>query len=625
MAHQITIERDGDRFVARFPFSYETKDVVKNAGFRFDGERKVWYTADASVAAKLDPTISAAQVASSRATDAMINIAVPPGLAYLPYQRAGIAYAMDRPNVLIADEMGLGKTVEALGVINADYSIKRVLVICPASLKINWHREAEKWRTRYMRVEIANGSAGRAAGEEAAFPDADIVIINYDILAKHRDAIDRVQWDLLIVDEAHYLKNPKAQRTRLVLGHWDKDEAKRIQPIQARRRLFLTGTPIVNRPVELWPLIQAMNPTGMGRAGFMKYATRYCNATKTRFGWDFSGASNLDELQRRLRESVMVRRLKEDVLTELPAKRRQIMVMPAPDDLKVVLAEEIEAYDAYEAAKDAGLTERTAAFTVLSDLRHKTALKKVPLAVDHIETMLEEVGKLVVFAHHHDVIEDLCEGLQEYGVVSLTGEDGMKARQEAVDRFQTDPACRVFVGSIQAAGVGLTLTAAQTAVFVEMDWVPGVMSQAEDRLHRIGQTGSVLVQHLVLDDSLDARMARVIVEKQAVIEQALDSGGESLPIAPAPTTTTTPAPATTPELSHEQIAAIHEGLRILAGVCDGAVERDGCGFNANDAAFGHSLAASPSLSQKQAMAARRMIILYQRQLPEGLVATVKGA
>jgi SNF2 family DNA or RNA helicase len=607
----ISITREGDRYVARFPFSYETKDLVKAAGFQFDGVQKVWFTTDPGVAAKFDPAAGAALVASSRATDSQIDIPAPDGLDYLPYQRAGIAYAQARRDTLIGDEMGLGKTIQAIGLINAEPSIERVLVICPASLKINWQRELTKWLVRPMRVTIANGE----------FPaTGNVVIINYDILAKHRAAIDAIAWDLAVFDECHFLKNPKARRTRLVLGHWDRDETKRIKPIGARKRLFLTGTPIVNRPVELWPLVQATNPSGLGRIGFMRYAARFCNAKKTHFGWDFSGASNLDELQRILRESVMVRRLKANVLTELPSKRRQIMVMPVTDpDLRETLRAELEAYDAYE---DAGLKERTTAFNKLSDLRHRTALAKVPTALEHIRGMLEEVDKLVVFAHHRDVIEILRVGLQEYGAVSLTGEDSGRARQEAVDRFQGNPGTRVFIGSIQAAGLGLTLTAAQNVVFCELDWVPGNMTQAEDRLHRIGQAGSVLVQHLVLDDSLDARMARIIVEKQAVIDAALDNPAEipaEIPTAPAA------VPATVPELSPEQVEAVHQGLRILAGVCDGAVMRDGCGFNARDTAFGHSLAMAPWLSQKQAQAGRRMIILYQRQLPDALVATVKGA
>ena len=416
--------------------------------------------------------------------------------------------------------MGLGKTIQAIGIINATPEIRRVLIICPASLKINWKRELEKWLVRPMMVGIANGT----------FPETDIVIINYELLAKHRAAIDAIQWDLASIDEAHYLKNPKALRTRLVLGRWDKDPQKIVQPIRARARLFLTGTPLVNKPVELWPLVQATNAAGMGRTGFLNFAKRYCDAKRVRVSstktvWDFTGSSNLPELQERLRSSVMIRRLKQDVLDDLPAKRRQIMVMPVSDpSLRATLEAEIKAYDSLE---EAPLSERTAAFTALSDLRHRTALAKVPLALDYIREVLESVEKLVVWAHHRDVVTALRDALADYGAVSLTGEDSMPDRQAAVDRFQADKSCRVFVGSIQAAGVGLTLTAAQTAVFCELDWVPGNMSQAEDRLHRIGQRGSVLIQHLVLDDSLDARMARIVVEKQAVLDATLDNAVET--------------------------------------------------------------------------------------------------
>jgi hypothetical protein len=211
----IVVSREGDAFVAHFPFSYETKDIVKNAGFRFDPARKLWYTRDALVASKLDPSLAVAAVAkanaaldASRAVDADLSIPAPQGLEYLGYQKAGIAYAMARANTLIGDEMGLGKTIQALGMINADPSIRSVLVICPASLKLNWQREAQKWLTRPASIGIANGT----------FPDSDIVIINYDILAKHRDAIFARSWDLLVADECHYVKNPKAQRTKLLLG-----------------------------------------------------------------------------------------------------------------------------------------------------------------------------------------------------------------------------------------------------------------------------------------------------------------------------------------------------------------------------------------------------------------------
>ena len=508
---EITVARMGDRYVANFRFSWEAKDIVKAAGFRFDGQSKTWYTTDAGIAGRLDPDLAAGALAASRATHAATAVPAPPGLDYLPYQKAGIAYAMSRRDTLIADEMGLGKTIQAIGVINSDPSVNRVLVICPASLKLNWRRELQRWLTPPMGIAIANGGS---------FPEADVVVINYDILGKHRAAIDQVQWDILVVDESHYLKSEKAQRTALVLGRWHREPAKIVRPIEARRRLFLTGTPILNRPKELWTLIQALNVQGMGRQGFMKFATRYCAATKTRWGWNFDGASNLEELQEGLRASVMVRRLKADVLAELPKKRRQVVVLPVADltTANVVAAE----LATYERLEEAGLQESGAAFTELAALRHATALAKVPAVIDYLQLLLESADKVVVFAHHRDVIALLQERFGETAV-SLTGETSLRDRQAAVDRFQGDPDCQLFIGSIQAAGVGLTLTAAQVAVFVESDWVPGNVTQAEDRLHRIGQKGSVLVQHLVLDNSLDSRMARVITDKQAVLDQVLDS------------------------------------------------------------------------------------------------------
>ena len=274
---------------------------------------------------------------ASRATDADVDVPRPSGLDYLPYQRAGIAYAMVRPAVLIGDEMGLGKTIQAIGIINADPTIQKVLVVCPASLKINWARELAKWLVRPASVAIANG----------AFPAADIVVVNYDVLKKHSEAIQSRAWDMLVVDECHYIKNPKAQRTTLALG------------IKARRRVFLTGTPICNRPAELWTLVQSLDPSGLGRSwrGFHeRYAGAFQHYVRTGRGskmiWDVSGASNLDELQDRLRASVMVRRLKKDVLTELPPKRRVVREL-ARTGAERILGEQDRVYREQESRKDA--------------------------------------------------------------------------------------------------------------------------------------------------------------------------------------------------------------------------------------------------------------------------------
>lgn len=533
----ITVNREGARWVARFPFSYETKDVVKAAGFRFSAAEKLWYTTDPTVARRLDPMTAMqaveeanAAIAQSRATNAAVAVPAPDGLAYLPYQLAGIAYAIAHANVLIADEMGLGKTIQAIGVVNATPAIKSVLVICPASLKINWAREMTKWLVRSRTIQIANGS----------FPQSDIVIINYDVLLKHRDAIMARQWDLMVIDECHYLKNTKAQRTKAIFG--GKLQGTTLKPIPAKRRIFMTGTPIVNRPAELWSLVHALDPADLG-GNFFRFMKRYTNARHNGYGWDFTGAANLSELQQRLRSKFMVRRLKKDVLKELPAKRRQILTVFGASAAAVV-ARELAMFEhrqaavataqaAVEKAEAAGDQEAYKAavarlknmkqidFAEMSKLRHETAVAKIPHVVEHVTEVLEAEEKVVVFVHHHDVAHALKAAFPTAAVV--TGETTVGQRQLEVDRFQIDPDCRVFIGSIKAAGLGLTLTAASHVVFAELDWVPGAVSQAEDRLHRIGQVNSVLVQHLVFDNSVDSRMAHMLVEKQNVIDAALDN------------------------------------------------------------------------------------------------------
>lgn len=621
-SHAISVVREADRWIAKFAFTWETKDIVKNAGFRFDGATKRWWTADPAIAAKLDPAVATAlaiqtnaAIASSRATTAPTDFTVPcpSGLAFRPFQLAGINFALTHKNCLIGDEMGLGKTLQAIGVINSDPSIRRVLCIVKASIKINWERELTKWLTRDMSVGIANGGA---------LPATDVVVINYDILKKHIDAIRAVQWDLLIVDECHLIKNPKAQRTVLVLGKWDRDPAKLVPAIPAKRRIFMTGTPIVNKPIELFPLLKTLDPFGLGK-NRMTYAKRYCNAHINSYGyWDYNGASNLDELQRRLRSTIMIRRLKSEVLRELPPKQLQIIVMPTTDPaILELLQDELRTYDD---TQDANLKTRSTAFERIAKLRHDIAVAKIPMCVEFIRDALDENDKIVVFAHHHDVVNALMTAFADIDAVKLTGETPMVARQEAIDRFQNDPACRLFVGNIQAAGAGITLTAAQHCIFVEQDWTPGNMHQAEDRLHRIGQEGSVLIQHLVLNDSLDAKMAVTIDTKQDTIDQALDTGDVAVEV-PVIVPHVPAAPKAAPgDLSQEQIAAIHQCIRILAGMCDGARTWDGAGFNKLDTYLGHQFAEREYLSQKMAAIGAKWCNKYRRQLPADLLDIIKG-
>ena len=491
---------------------YYTKEIPKAAGMSWNPTKKRWETSKDEIAVTLieyaqEPLKSIlegiqadinSRIDLSKAVDANIDIPAPPGLEYFGYQRAGIAYALTNTNTLIGDEMGLGKTIQAIGVINASPHIKRILVVCPASLKLNWERELKRWLVSPKTIRVLT-SADRLR------VDADIYIANYEIIGKLKWL--RIKYDLIIGDECHYLKNQKSQRSQYFAEIRER----------ADKLILLTGTPILNRPIELWNILQLLRFD----MKFWRYVSKYCGASEEN-GWDMSGAQNLDELQQLLRTSVMIRREKADVLTELPPKTRQIIYLD-PKKYRKYLDKEskflskaglrgAESVDRMHQLKPKHIAE-------LAKLRHETALAKVPDLVQLILAALESNNKVVVFAHHRDVIDALSAAFDNS--VKLTGEMSIIERDVAVSQFQTNPDVRVFIGSIKAAGVGLTLTAANTVIFGELDWVPGNLSQAEDRLHRIGQVDNVLVYHVVVDGSIDAMLAKRVTEKQAIIDQAM--------------------------------------------------------------------------------------------------------
>lgn len=556
----------GDIFI--FEANYHERHIPRDAGFHWHvipchkkdcppclaELKKCWWTTDPAVAQKLIQYADAPAcqklieikqekeriIAHSYADDHDIDIPVPDGLAYLPYQKAGIAFALRIFNgVIIADEMGLGKTIQALGIINACPDIHRILVICPASLKINWKREADKWLVRKRRVEIA---------DSRFFPYfAEMVIINYDILKHHHESLREGEgWDMIIVDEGHYLKNPSAQRSKEVYGHKGKNE--NISPIPARRKLILTGTPIENRPEEIWALWKWIDPQNCpSQFDFMQ---RYYETERTqiyvrggggkkRTIWKYGNPKNLDDLQYRLRSTIMIRRKTEQVLKELPSKRRQIIELPYNGN-KELIQHEIEVYAEYKEAvrqrqnmqeynaedeyrnRLAGLKElEQNKFAELARIRKELAISKLPYITQHMDDVLESVDKVIVFAYHREVIERLQDHFGNIAV-HLYGGMNSTAKQEAVDRFDNDPAVRVFIASIIAAGVGLNLSISSHTIFAEIDYVPGRIEQAEKRNHRIGQERPVLIQFLLFEESLESRIAHSIVKKMEVIDQAIN-------------------------------------------------------------------------------------------------------
>ncbi len=537
-------------------------------------------------------------IADSQATDADIDIPVPAGLSYLPYQRAGIAYAIKRSSTLIGDEMGLGKTIQAIGVINAT-APKTVLVVCPASLKINWKNEMTKWLVADRDIQIVNG------GGEQIPANPDVIIINYDVLSKHKDAINARTWDLVIMDEAHYIKNNTAARTKVAVG------------IKANRKVVLTGTPITNRPIELQPIAGYLDPATFGN--YFKFGVRYAGAHQINIGrktvWDFNGSSNLDELQRVLRQSFMIRRKKDEVLKELPEKVRQIIVLPNSDYSDQIKKEFETLADAVDETSSEDIE-----FEQMSGVRHETALAKVNDVVTHVAAIDHQV---VVMAHHKDVVDGIKAGLEAAGksVVTLTGDCNQAHRQNSVETFQAGNA-DVFIGTIGAAGVGITLTSASHVVFAELDWVPGNMSQAEDRCHRIGQDSSVLVQHLVVDGSIDARLAQVLVGKQRVLDKALDNvvvnnisiEDIALDVETVEKTFKAKNKKSPKPLPKAVVSSLQDFVASVASSCDGAFEEDGSGFNKMDSGLGNSLARQDEWTPAQQHAARTMVKKYKRQI-----------
>ncbi len=441
---------------------------------------------------------------------------VPQGLSLLPFQLAGVEFLLGRDRALLADEMGLGKTIQAAVLIN-EVKPESALIVCPASLKLNWEFELSRWLTVKRIVKLVNSGSDILPENRSGH----IFIINYDLIKRHKDWLLGHEWDIIIGDESHAIKNSRASRTRV------------FTKLKSKRTVLITGTPILNRPVELWTTLKMLDPERWH--SWYHFVDRYCDAKQSRFGIDTSGAKNLDELNGILRSSIMIRRMKKDVLTELPPKFRQVIEMPCADTrlidrenraynqyMEIVAALEAIRVRARKTGNDLEFAEevkklreaRAIRFSELSKARHDVALYKMPRVVEHVRSIDR---KVVCFAHHRDVLQEIAK--QTGGIIFMGGMS-TEAKRSAEERFASSD--QHFIASIRAAGVGINLTSSNHVVFAEMDWTPAILSQAEDRCHRKGQVENVLVQHLVLEGSLDARMAKLCVSKQQNITKAID-------------------------------------------------------------------------------------------------------
>lgn len=414
-----------------------------------------------------------------------------------PYQDAGADFLSARDKAMLADGMGLGKTVQAIRACD-DLAARRVVVICPAIVRTNWQREFDKW---------------------SWIPGRELFIESYDRIAKKGEAYECVQMmkpDVLILDEAHYCKSRTAKRTKAIYGQWCKGDG---LVASARRVWLLTGTPAPNDVSEIYTHLKALWPNLLPPPGtFEAFIRAYTHFDATPFGIKILGNKNIKELRAKL-APIMLRRRAEDVLKDLPAITWSDVAIEA-EAIKIDerQPEVVELVDAIKNDKPLPDTVAMASVRRLTGMAKATAVGR--MLAEELEA--EAYQKVIVFAHHKDVIKELAAQLGPFLPLVVTGETPPAARQKAIDTFQTAPAHRVFIGNIQACSTGITLTAANQVVFAEASWTPSDNAQAAKRAHRIGQTRPVFVRMIGLAGSIDEAVTRVLARKSRQISEIFE-------------------------------------------------------------------------------------------------------
>ncbi len=421
------------------------------------------------------------------------------------FQKEGIFWLEEHAGRgLIADEMGLGKTIQSIGWLSMHLDKLPALVICPSSVKINWSKEIKKWIPNSPRVEVL-------FGETTWQTSADIIVINYDILKAWKDELRRRGFNIIIIDEIHYIKSNKAIRTRVT--KWITKGVPHV--------IGLSGTPIVNRPIEAYNAIRLIDPTMY--PNMMDFARRYCNAKRTQYGWNFNGHSNTKELNESLK-SIMIRRTKDEVLPDLPPKIPSFVSIELSNEEEYKAAEtNFVQYIKDRKGADAARRVSTAESLVKIEGLKQLAVKgKLPYVIHWIEDFLEVTDqKLVVFVIHHFVSDELMKAFKNKAV-KYDGTLSAKEKEDAKDEFINNPKIRLFIGGIHSAGEGITLTVASNVAFIELPWSPKAIDQASDRCHRIGQKDSVTIHYLLATDTIEEKIACVLDEKRKVIDSTID-------------------------------------------------------------------------------------------------------
>lgn len=470
--------------------SFDDRHIPRTAKFNWSQTKKVWYTQNLNTASRLREYFDKTAIAQAR--QVLIEYkpwtggySYPPNLKPLEFQFDAAKFALSRNRSYLALDPGLGKTIVA-AVVAASLA-QPVVYICPPFLLENVKEEFTKWA-----------------------PEIPILIWADSVLHKPKAHATlkyfRQQFSnaILIVDEAHRFKNLSAKRTQALFGY----KSEKGLTSQFEKIIFLSGTPMPNRPMELFPVLAHCAPQTINFRNQFEYGVYFCAGFEHEHGWDFSGASNLDELQSSVKGTFMLRMKKE--LLKLPPVMEEMVVLSHEISPKLTILNKkmLELYSPEDDAPSVG--EHIATY------RRELGAEKVSSAVQYINSILEDSNEnLLVFAHHKEVIASLLKGLDTKPQV-IDGSVPPEDRFQVAKDFQNNPDNRVLVLQLQAGGIGLNLTKANRVIFVEYSWTPADNRQAIDRAHRIGQKGSVVAQYLVLKNSFDKKVLEVNLRKAKV-------------------------------------------------------------------------------------------------------------
>lgn len=529
-------ENNKPSILIRFAFNYPDLEVVRSLpGRTYDSKNKTWAAPvninniNALKKAGFQIDIELEKLFQNKKQEsANIKQIEIPGLkgTLRPFQNIGVSMIdyfikQNRHGALLADDMGTGKTIQSLAYLQLHPELRPAIIVCPASVKINWGREAIKWLSPQPKVQILYT-------ETPYKINGDIIIINYNILHYWVETLKNIKAKIIILDECQKFKNNKAKQTKAV-----KQLSKKIP-----YRIPTSGTPIENRPQEIynaWYLVDPDNcPT------YWEFCMKFCDAKNNGYGWDFSGASNTQELHELLINSCMIRRLKKDVLSELPDKEYSFIPLEINNEkeyrfaennfIKYITEKLFNVFSALNVSKQTAIEMSANAvrkklnaetFAKIEELKQLASKGKLNQVINWIEDFLESDEKLVVFAYHKFVIEALMNEFNKIAVKIDGSVTSMTERQKAIDNFQTDAKTKLMIIS-EAGSEGINLTAAHNIAIVEYPKTPGKLAQIIDRTHRIGQTEKVMVYFLMAVDTIEDKLAKILDKKLKVINSVLD-------------------------------------------------------------------------------------------------------